>query len=86
VLGKMVADSSLARTAQNELFRKYAGTEKLGMKLDSIKNSQISFLQTYLSRDKAIPDIRFRIIAEMPDSIKYDEPVPSFKTYFTAGD
>jgi hypothetical protein len=86
LLGKMPSDSALANAGLKVLSRKYEGEGNLKMKLDSIKNSQISFLQSYLSRDKTIPEVRFRIIAEMPDSIKYDEPDPAFKTYFTAGD
>jgi len=86
LLGKMLSDSTLANAGLKLLCRKYEGGENLKMKLDSIKNSQISFLQSYLSRDKSIPEVRFRIIAEMPDSIKYDESVPVFRTYFTAGD
>ncbi len=86
LLGKMPSDSVLAKTGLNALCLKYAGSKNLDMKLDSIKNSQTTFLQNYLTHDKAIPADRFRIIAAMPDSIKYDNPVPAFRTYFTAGD
>ena len=86
ILGKMPADSSLAKSVISELCRKYVGEEKLNFKIDSLKSSQVTFLRSYLGNDKMIPDDRYRIITVMPDSIKYEEPAPSFKIYFTAGE
>jgi hypothetical protein len=86
IAGKLGADSLQAKSALNELCRNYIGSEKLNSRIDSLKNSQTVFLQNYLSHDKEIPADRFRIIGTMPDSIRYEEPVPSFRTYFTAGD
>lgn len=85
ILGKFHADSLMARAGFNELCRKYIGEEKLNFIIDSLKNSQRAFLRSYLSNDKMVPADRYQIITVMPDSIKYDEPVPSFRTFFTAG-
>ena len=86
ILGKLPSDSLLAKASLSELCRNLIGAEKLNSRIDSLKNSQTLFLQTYLNRDKEISSDRFRIIGNMPDSIKYEESVPSFKTYFTAGE
>jgi hypothetical protein len=86
ILEKLSADSLMARAGLNELCRKYVGDEKLKYIIDSLKNSQITFLGSYLSNDKMIPADRYQIITVMPDSIKYDEPVPSFRTFFISGD
>ena len=86
LLGKLPPDSLLAKAGIRELCRNYIGKEKLNARIDSIKNSQTLFLQNYLSRDKEIPADRFRIIGNTPDSIKYEEAVPSFRTYFTASE
>ncbi len=86
VLGKFPSDSLLVKASLAEVCRKFIGAEKLKARVDSIKNSQTLFLQTYLNHDKEISSDRFRIIGNMPDSIIYDEPVPSFRIYFTAGD
>jgi hypothetical protein len=66
------------------LCRKYAGDEKLKVKIDSIKTMQTEFMKNYLGRDKELPSDRFRIIVTAPDTIKYDAAYPSFKIYFTA--
>jgi hypothetical protein len=86
ILGKMPADSLLGKTSLSELCRKYLGDEKLKVKIDSLKISQTTFLQNYLSRDKEIPAERYRIIETMPDSIKHDSVLPSFRIYFNAGE
>ncbi len=86
LLGKMAPDSLLARSGIYELCRRFVGAEALNAKIDSLKSSQESFLRAYLGTDKMIPQDRYRIISVMPDSIKYEEPVPSFRTYFTAGE
>ncbi|MBK8883787.1 MAG: DUF748 domain-containing protein [Bacteroidales bacterium] len=86
ILGKMPADSLLAKSGLRELCRNYAGAEKLNFKIDSLRSSQASFLQSYMVNDKMIPADRFRIVSIMPDSIKYEETVPSFRIFFTAGD
>jgi hypothetical protein len=85
LVGKLRADSLMAGEGISGLCRKYIGEEKLNYIIDSLKNSQFTFLRSYLSNDKMIPPDRYQIITIMPDSIKYDEPVPSFRTFFTAG-
>jgi hypothetical protein len=82
----MPADSMLAKSGFRKLCRKYVGEEKLNFKIDSMKSSQVTFLRSYLGNDKMLPADRYRIITVMPDSIKYEEPAPSFKIYFTAGE
>jgi hypothetical protein len=86
LLGKMASDSLLAKSGLNDLCRQFIGTEVLNAKIDSLKRLQGSFLKAYMDNDKMIPADRYRIISVMPDSIKYDEAVPSFRTYFTAGE
>jgi hypothetical protein len=86
LLGKLPSGSLLVKASLIELCRNYIGAEKLNGKIDSLKSSQTNFLQNYLTRDKEIPADRFRVIGIMPDSIKYMEPVPSFRTYFTAAE
>lgn len=67
------------------LCRNYTGTDKLEAKLDSIKSLQINFIINYLSHDKEIPTVRFKINAVAPDTIKASGNWPAFRTYFTAG-
>jgi hypothetical protein len=86
LLGKLPSDTLLTKISLRELCRKYIGPERVNARIDSIKNSQTIFLQNYFSRDKEIAPDRFKIIGTMPDSIKYDKPVPSFRIYFIAGD
>jgi hypothetical protein len=86
LLGKMAQDSLLAKSGIYELCRRFVGAEALNAKIDSLKSSQGNFLKSYLGNDKMIATDRFRIISVMPDSIKYDEAVPSFRTYFIAGE
>jgi hypothetical protein len=84
--GKLGADSTLSAMALTRLCRKYIGEEILSSRIDSMKLEQNTFLQEYLTRDKEIAPERFRIVSVMPDSIKYEEPNPAFKTFFAAGD
>jgi hypothetical protein len=84
--GRMPGDTSNTATGINILCRKYYGADRLGALTDSIRDSQVAYLKQYLSRDKGIAPGRFRIIANMPDSIKYEYPFAAFRTYFEAGE
>jgi hypothetical protein len=68
------------------LCRSFEGTDKIETKLDSIKTLQINFIINYLSHDREIPAIRFKINAVAPDTIKPSGNWPAFRTYFTAGE
>lgn len=52
---------------------------------DSLKISQAIFLHNYLNCDKEISADRFRIVADIPDTIIYEEPIPCLRIYFIAG-
>jgi hypothetical protein len=84
LLDKMPSDSLLAKNSLTDLCRRYIGEGKLGARIDSMKQAQISFLKNYISVEKEIPDNRFRIIETMPDSIRYENTDPSFRVYFTS--
>jgi hypothetical protein len=86
ISGKMPADTTNKDLNINSLCRKFIGTEKLNSRLDSVKSAQITFLQNYLTRDKAVPADRFRINSSMPDTLKFDGAVPVFRTFFNAGE
>ena len=83
---KSPSGDSINKQGIKSLYRSYIGTEKLEAKLDSIKTLQINFISNYLSRDKAIPASRFRIIPIAPDTIIPSGNYPAFRAYFTAGD
>lgn len=85
VLGRNPADSSLVSGNAGALFVKYAGTEKLNVRLDSLKKRQTGFINNYLGVDRALPSNRFRIIETTPDSIRPVSAAPSFRIYLTEG-
>lgn len=85
VLGRNPADSSLVSGNAGALFVKYAGTEKLNVRLDSLKKRQTGFINNYLGVDRALPSNRFRIIETTPDSIRPASATPSFRIYLTEG-
>jgi hypothetical protein len=73
------------KTDLKALSRYYIGTDKLDVKLDSIRTLQTGFINNYLGKDKAVPAERFRIISTAPDTIKPPLNYPVFRVYFTAG-
>ena len=73
-------------TALKVMCRSFIGTEKLEAKVDSIKQLQISFIANYLSHDKEISAVRFKIVPVAPDTIKPTGNYPAFRAYFTAGE
>ncbi len=83
--GRMNTVSSSAGSDIKSLCTSYVGRERLYSILDSLKNSQVSFLSEYLIREMGIPAERFRIITETPDSIIPKVKYPSFRIYFNAG-
>ncbi|HOW10877.1 MAG TPA: DUF748 domain-containing protein [Bacteroidales bacterium] len=85
VLGRNPADSSLASGNAGVLFVKYAGTEKLNVRLDSLMKRQTGFIINYLGAERALPSNRFRIIETTPDSIRPVSAAPSFRIYLTEG-
>lgn len=85
VLGRNPADSSLASGNAGVLFVKYAGTEKLNVRLDSLMKRQTGFIINYLGAERALPSNRFRIVETTPDSIRPVSAAPSFRIYLTEG-
>jgi hypothetical protein len=67
------------------LCRAYIGEARLNSVLDSLKTLQSNFMSGYLSKDKQIDTVRFKIIAAEPDTIKPSGNYPAFRTYFNAG-
>ncbi len=67
------------------LCRNYIGSLRLKSGLDSLKTSQLKFLNDYLVTDKQILQGRFSIIRTTPDSIKPLVSYPLFRVYFTPG-
>lgn len=86
LLNKIPSASPQSNQDVRLLCRNYFGNEKLNIKLDSIRTIQSNFMMNYLSRDKALPAARFRIINVAPDTIKPSPHYPAFRTYFTAGE
>jgi hypothetical protein len=81
---KFSGDTLAAAAGLKELCNRYVGQGKLDARMDSLAFSQARFLEDYLSRDKEIPAERFTIIGTMPDSIRYEKAVPSFRIYFAS--
>lgn len=84
--GKIPGDSLSASTNLTGLCRKYVGEQKLKASIDSLRASQTAFLRNYLSHDKELAPERFTIIETIPDSIKYEGAIPSFRIYFNAAE
>lgn len=82
---KMNAGTFSASSDIKSLCTSYVGKERLYAGLDSLKNSQVSFLSGYLSREMGIPVERFRVITETPDSLIPKVKYPGFRVYFNAG-
>lgn len=85
VLEKNPADTTLASGNAGALFVKYAGTEKLNVRLDSLMKRQTQFIINYLGVERALPSNRFRIVETTPDSIRPVSAAPSFRIYLTEG-
>jgi hypothetical protein len=86
ISSRVPADTSIAKMKISELSRSYLGNGKLDARLDSLSSTQITFLQNYLVNDKGVAGSRFRIINQMPDSIRFEGSLPAFRIYFTAGE
>jgi len=80
-LGKNPAESSLGSGNAGAIYVKYAGTERLNVRLDSLSKLHTGFISNYLSVERALPSNRFRIIETTPDSIKPVTATPSFRLY-----
>jgi hypothetical protein len=83
--GKTVQETDTNLKA-SQICRNFIGEARLNNGIDSVITLQKTFMKSYLSGDRQIPESRSRIIYPSPDTIKPASGDAAFKVYFTAGD